>query len=266
MKLSAIYIYPIKSLGGIELNQSKIEIKGLQYDRRWMLVHPDGQFITQRKYPKLALLQTSMDENNLIVNQPNGSALNIPLTYAGEKQTIDTEVWGTPCQGWICDRAIDQWFSDFLGMPCHLIYMPEDHQRVTDQKYAPPGQVVSYADGYPFLIIGQAALDHLNEKLAQAIPMNRFRPNLVFTGGSPNEEDTWKDFQIGTAFFRGVKPCSRCNMTTINQQTAEVGTEPLETLSTYRRINRKILFGQNLIWMEEGNTIQVGDVIKINQK
>ena len=172
---------------------------------------------------------------------------------------------GTPCQGWICDTKIDQWFSDFLGMPCHLIYMSQDYQRITDQKYAPPGQIVSYADGFPFLIIGQTSLDHLNEKLDRALPTNRCHPNFVFTGGSPHVEDTWKDFQIGSALFRGVKPCSRCNMITINQQTAEIGIEPLETLSTYRRIDRKILFGQNLIWMEKGNMIRVGDLIKISQ-
>ncbi len=265
MKLSHIYIYPIKSLGGIELDQSTIEIRGLQYDRRWMLVHPDGQFITQRKYPRLALLQTSIQEHDLIITAPSGSLLTIPLVYSGEKRSINTEVWGSSCQGWMYDQSVDKWFSDFLGTPCHLIYMSDEHDRITDQDYAPPGQVVSYADGFPFLIIGQASLDHLNEKLEQHIPMNRFRPNLVFTGGTPHIEDTWTNFQIGTAFFRGVKPCSRCNMTTIDQDVGKIsGTEPLETLSSYRRINRKILFGQNLIWMKSGNTISVGNTIQIN--
>jgi len=265
MEISSIHIYPIKSLGGINLKIAKIEKRGLQYDRRWMLVDPDGQIITQREFPKLALLQPIIEAKTLLIKdkQDTISPLSIPLHPTPSSNSMEVEVWGTKCKGSMSESSIDQWFTDYLDSKCHLVYMSDDFERPTDPKYTPTGQIVSYADAYPFLIIGQSALDHLNEKLDTPIPMDRLRPNFVFTGGTPHFEDCWRDFKIGQSSFRGVKPCGRCNMTTVDQTTGKIGKEPLKTLSTYRRINNKILFGQCLIWMDENmeGTIRIGDKI-----
>ncbi len=137
--------------------------------------------------------------------------------------------------------------------------MPDSTRRDADPQYAPEGQHVSFADGFPYLIIGQASLDELNRKLAEPLPMNRFRPNFVFTGGAPHEEDGWSDFQIGTVAFRGVKPCARCAIPTTNQETAERAAEPIKTLATYRNEGRKILFGQNVILTGEVGVLRVGE-------
>ena len=145
---------------------------------------------------------------------------------------------------------------------CRLVYFPEVNQRPVDEKYRIENDQVSLADGYPYLIIGQSSLDDLNSKLTNPLPMNRFRPNFVFTGGKPFEEDNWRNFAIGKSRFAGVKPCGRCVLTTVNQETTERGTEPLATLATYRRTNNKIYFGQNLLALTchdiyEGDTIEL---------
>jgi uncharacterized protein len=127
--------------------------------------------------------------------------------------------------------------------------MPDTTSRAVDRRYAPEGQMVSFADAYPFLVIGEASLADLNSRLEIPVPMNRFRPNLVFSGGTPFCEDGWRDFNIGDQPFRAVKPCARCIMTTIDQQTTTKNAEPLRTLASYRKQDNKVLFGQNVIWM-----------------
>ncbi len=142
------------------------------------------------------------------------------------------------------------WFSERLGMACKLVFFPEENIRPVDPRYKVNNEHVSLADAYPLLIIGQSSLDDLNTRLESPVPMDRFRPNLVFSGGEPFEEDTWREFTVGTNRFVGVKPCARCVLTTVNQETAERGAEPLRTLATYRKRDNKILFGQNLVSLD----------------
>jgi uncharacterized protein YcbX len=170
-------------------------------------------------------------------------------------------VWDDTCEALPVNKEADEWFSTVLGKSCRLVYMPDNSVRRVEEKYVPEPFNTSFSDGYPLLIIGQASLDYLNERLKGPLPMNRFRPNLVFTGGTPHEEDTWGDFRVGNVTFRGVKLCGRCVITTINQQTAEKGQEPLRTLNTYRKQGNKILFGQNLVTLSAG-TVRVGDTIE----
>jgi hypothetical protein len=173
------------------------------------------------------------------------------------------EVWGDRCAAKAFKGAINAWFSHILGQNIRLVLMPESTRRHADGRYAPKGQYVSFADGFPFLLAGQASLDDLNSRLVQPLPMNRFRPNFVFTGGTPFEEDTWANFSVGDQLFRAVKPCARCMVITTNQDTAERGVEPLKTLSTYRKFGNKIRFGQNTVWLGNGDaTIRVGDVLQ----
>jgi uncharacterized protein YcbX len=263
LTLSEIYIYPIKSLGGIRLSSAQVEERGLKYDRRWMLIDGEGTFLTQRAFPEMALLGVELMENGLRVSHRQRAL--IPLFIPFEKPNtlpISVVVWDDTCQALPVSDEADAWFSHVLDKSCRLVYMPDDSVRRVDEKYVAEPLNVSLSDGYPLLIIGQASLDHLNSQLPERLPMNRFRPNLVFTGGEPHDEDTWQNFRIGAVDFRGVKLCARCVMTTINQQTLEKGKEPLRTLAKYRSKGNKILFGQNLISLS-GGTVRVGDTISL---
>jgi uncharacterized protein len=160
------------------------------------------------------------------------------------------------------NEPIDNWFSDVIGIKCHLVKMPESTNREVDNNYA-ENKTVSFADAFPFMIIGQASLDDLNSRMEVPLPMNRFRTNFVFTGGKPFEEDNWKKFKIGDVKFEAVKPCARCVITTTNQETAERLHEPLLTLSKFRNFNNKVLFGMNLVCESIGK-VKVGDKIELS--
>ncbi len=264
-QLSELHIYPIKSLAGISLTTSLIEEKGLQYDRRWMLIDTDGTFISQRKYPELALLQVSLGQTELTITHKNKPDQTI--SFGLEENTgpqIAVSVWNTDCNGFEVSKKISNWFSEFLQTDARLVQMPEAERRLVDPRYASDNEVVSFADGYPCLIISQASLDSLNERLDQAVPMDRFRPNFVFTGGHAHIEDSFDTFFIGKTLFKAVKPCSRCVMITVDQQTAAKSAEPLKTLAVYRTVNKKIMFGQNLIHKGKG-IIQIGDQITVQE-
>ncbi|GAB3978294.1 MOSC domain-containing protein [Spirosoma terrae] len=275
-----LYIYPIKSLSGIAVSEAVVEPKGLRYDRRFMLVTPDGQFITQRATPQMALLDVAIDGTTLRVwhrYQPNDT-LELPLTVPesdGDYETIAVDIWdshGVPAITFSAEA--DQWFSQVLDMPCRLVYMPDATYREVDAKYARNNDAVSFADGYPYLLIGQASLDELNRRVSSTddesvkpLEMRRFRPNIVVEGSRPYEEDSWQQFNINNIDFYGVKPCARCVLTTIDPETAQKGKEPLRTLATYRTWNKKILFGQNVLGASTDQavlgTISVGQSIEI---
>jgi len=253
--LSEIWIYPVKSLGGIPLREAKVEPRGLQYDRRWMLVDDDGRFVTQREIPQMALLGTAVEPPYLTVflKKNISEKIQIPLEVpTGELEKQRVQVWKDQCPALILPKAVNDWFSENLSQNLRLVFMPDTTRRWADGRYAPKGQHVSFADGFPFLLIGQASLDDLNSRLAQPLPMNRFRPNFVFTGGLPFEEDSWKKFQISNVPFQCVKPCGRCIIPTTDQATAVRGAEPLKTLATFRQVGHKILFGQNVVCLSAG--------------
>jgi uncharacterized protein len=266
LKVSQLYIYPVKSLGGIALDKAIVTDRGFQYDRRWMLVDHNNLFISQREINQMALMKLEVVDDGIKVNYPPKKSSFIipfqPLT----NEFANVTIWDDTCPGQFVSKQADEWFSNMLESPCRLVYMPAESERIADQKYAFDGSIVSFADGYPFLLIGQASLDDLNSRLNEPLPMNRFRPNIVFTGGGPFEEDAMHTFTIGNITFRGIKLCARCIMTTIDQDTVARGKEPLKTLAKYRFKNNKILFGQNLIHTGTGE-ITIGDqleVLKLN--
>lgn len=261
LKLSQIWIYPIKSLGGISLPAAKVMSKGLQYDRRWMLVDKDGKFMTQRIFPTMALFTLTIDNAQLRINHHEHSIM-LSLNHAVSSKPQHVQIWNDFVSAIEVDPAHSDWFSERLGIACRLVYFPEENTRPVDPEYAVNYEQVSLADAYPFLIIGQGSMDALNSRLSVPLPINRFRPNLVFSGGLPHEEDSWKDFTIGSARFVGVKPCARCAVTTINQDTGEKGDEPLRTLSSYRKHDGKIYFGQNLVTVG-ASEVSVGDDISL---
>jgi len=263
LQISGLYIYPIKSLPGIPLQQAKVTERGFVYDRRWMLVDENNLFISQREAPQMTQLFLSLEKEGLrVTNKITGDSIIIPYEPTAHDLRADVVVWDDTCAAEYVDDAIDRWFSKNLGIKCRLVFMPGDSRRIVDQRYAPGDYITSFADAYPFLIIGQSSLDELNSRLLEPLPMNRFRPNIVFTGGSPFEEDLMKDFTIAGIKFSGVKLCARCAITTINQDSAARGKEPLKTLAKYRQKDNKILFGQNLVHQGEG-VISVGDTIEI---
>ena len=263
MHLSALYLYPIKSLAGIAVRQAELTARGLRHDRRWMLVRPDGTFITARRYPQLVLLQPSLRGDDLLITHRQRDLL--PLEVPGEPETDETmmvEVWGDRVRAQLVSPLVDAWFSEQLGTACHLVYMPESTRRRVDGRYARQGEVVSFADGYPYLIIGESSLADLNARLDRPVDMRRFRPNLVVAGGAPYAEDHWQRFRVGAVEFAAVKPCARCVLTTVDPDTGQPGKEPLATLASYRSRRNKVLFGMNLLAPEHG-TLRVGDPIAV---
>ena len=261
--LSEINIYPIKSLGGISLDEAKLQERGLQYDRQWMLVDDNHMFITQRKHFELALLQVSVQDDELTVAHKNHPDQKI--SFKEDDQTghrMIVTIWDDKAAAYEVSSSVSKWFSSILDMSVKLVKMAPDEKRAVDPKFASFDNTVGFADDYPCLIIGQSSLDDLNQKLDQPVPMNRFRPNLVFTGGDPFAEDAFLDFYIGDIKFSAVKPCARCVLTTVNQQTGAKGQEPLRTLAKYRTVNKKVMFGQNLIHKGEG-LIRLGQELNI---
>nr|WP_315195554.1 MOSC N-terminal beta barrel domain-containing protein [uncultured Flavobacterium sp.] len=267
LELSGIWIYPVKSLGGISLQEAQVTDRGLELDRRWLLVDQDGRFLSQREHPELALLRPEIAGDFLkISHKLLLESVDIPLRPVFKDGTakIGVTVWEDTIDAFEVSLAISKWFTKLLGFSVHLVYMPEESERKLDPDYAISGnEITSFSDAYPFLIIGQSSLDDLNGRLEVKVPMNRFRPNFVFTNGEAFEEDNWRDFKIGNVPFVGVKPCDRCVMTTVDQEKGEVsGKDPLKTLAKYRNFGNKVLFGQNVIGLGLGN-VSVGDVIRV---
>ncbi|WP_461452087.1 MOSC domain-containing protein [Mucilaginibacter sp.] len=261
-RVSELYTYPIKSLGGVSLKTAEVTEKGIKYDRRWMLVDEQFRFLSQREVPKMAQLKVEIVANGLFITDTITSKnLLVPFQPLTSVECTVT-IWGEPCTAVYVGTKANKWFSEALGIKCRLVYMPDSTKRKVDENHAPPGFVNSFADGYPFLIVGQASLDDLNSRLSEKLPMNRFRPNIVFTGGEPFEEDKIDNLIIDHINFYGVKLCARCVITTIDQENIRKYKEPLKTLSKYRRKGNDVFFGQNLIHKGSG-TISVGDELKV---
>lgn len=260
LTVSALYIYPIKSLGGITLQQAEVTDRGFKYDRRWLLVDTDNRFMTQRDFAAMALLKVALLNDGLLITySPDADNIKIPFEPLTDDK-FEVTIWESTCPAVRVSDEADTWFTRVLNKPCKLVYMPENTRRKVDPRYALNGEITTFADDYPFLMIGEQSLNDLNSRLADPLPMNRFRPNIVFSGGKPYGEDIINNFTINDIRFQGVKLCARCVMTTINQDTAIKNKEPLKTLATYRRKGQKIMFGQNVIHKGTG-TISFGDEI-----
>jgi len=261
LKVSQLFIYPIKSLGGISLNKATVTERGFEYDRRWMLIDENQRFLSQREVAQMSLLKVKIEDAGLLVSHTTNKPLLIPFKPL-TTETCQVVIWDDTCTAIYVSAEADEWFTKTLGLKCSLVYMPDNSKRQVDEKYAPIGQITSFSDAYPFMILGQATLNDLNNRLTETLPIDRFRPNIVFTGGKPFEEDILDHFTIGDVNFNGVKLCARCILTTINQANAIKAKEPLKTLASYRRKNNNIYFGQNLIHNGTG-IISVGDKIDV---
>jgi uncharacterized protein len=262
LTLASIHIHPVKSLGGFAVEQAQLTDRGLEHDRRWMLVDAEGNFITQREQPELACLHTSPTPTGFRISDlRSGSVLDLPW-QVNEGSRRRVRVWSSSLTA-VHHAPADRWLEETLGRPYHLVYMPNDSRRRTDGRYA--RSLTSLSDGFPYLIVSQASLDELNARLltngGTAVPMDRFRPNLVVQGGSPFQEDGWRRISIGEVMFELVKPCARCVIVTTDQRTGERRQEPLRTLATFRRRGKAVLFGMNAVSPGAG-TIRTGDLLQ----
>ena len=266
ISLSAIHIYPVKALGGISLSQALVSTRGLQNDRRFLVADANYQFLTQREYPKMATVWVEIENGAVVFSAPDMEDISFPATPM-ELPARTVKVWSSESAAHAVTPEADCWLSDYLGADVHLLYMPESAARPVSPEFAKNGEIVSFADGYPLLIASESSLSDLNTRIVAnggaALPMNRFRPNLVVTGCEAYAEDRLGEITIGEAVFRAVKPCVRCQVTTTDQADGVVrGPEPLRTLAAYRDSPNGVMFGMNLIPVRLG-TVRVGDVVTL---
>ena len=262
LTLTALNIYPVKSCRGIHVQEALLTTKGLERDREWMVVDPSGAFVTQREEPRMALITTELTADALVVRGPALEALVIPLPI--RPMTLRTvQVWRHTLDALDEGPEAAEWFSTFLKRPVHLVRFPGDHRRLSNREWT--GSINAenrFSDAYPILLISEESLADLNHRIGgPPLLMDRFRTNLVVAGGPAYIEDSAQSLQAPDIEFRIIKPCTRCSITATNQQTAEVGIEPLKTLATYRRSQRPlgVVFGQNIVTIRGvGNRLRVG--------
>ncbi|APV48371.1 hypothetical protein BWI17_00920 [Betaproteobacteria bacterium GR16-43] len=258
--LTALHIYPVKSLSGIALQEAEVTPRGLRHDRRFMVVNPSGEFFTQRDIPRMATVWTEIEGGKLRLAAPDVGEVEVEAEpKAGDAMRV--LVWNSTCDAIAPSPEADAWLTEYLGAPCRLAYMHDASKRQTNPRFGGE-HIVSFADGYPFLVTNEASLADLNGRLSRPVPMNRFRANLVIAGAPAFAEDGWGDFKVGSTAFRMAKPCGRCQVTTTDQTSGEVmGPEPLSVLTAYRDSKEfGARFGMNAVALS-GGTIRVGDVI-----
>ena len=261
--LAALHVFPIKSCAPLSPAAATVEACGLAGDRRWMVVDAHGRFLTARKLPRMTLVRAQPHGDGMQVAAPGMPELYL-RAQADETARREVVVWNSTLSARIAEAQADAWISRFLGLPAAFVHMDAQALRPVDPVYARDGDIVSFADGFPLLLISQAALDQLNAKLATPVPMLRFRPNLVVDGVPAHAEDDWKRVRIGGIEFDVVKPCVRCVLTTVDFERGEFAAdgEPLRTLLSYRRGPKGVTFGQNLIPRGRG-TLRVGDALEV---
>jgi uncharacterized protein YcbX len=263
--LKHIRIYPIKACGGIEVAQAQMEERGFQHDRRWMLTNADGtHYFDQLEHPRLASVVPQIHEDGLRLQAPGMPPLRVPF-QPEQANSISVRISRSVCEAIPVSREADEWFQDFLHMPCRLVFMPETTRRAVNPDYAIHQDIVSFASGYPYHVISEASVALVNDLLDAPVPLDRFRPNLVIAGAPAFAEDTWQTIRIGQQIFHLVKPCDRCAITTVDQLTGEkTGKEPLRTLARFRTVKQKVLFGQYLL-AEQRGMLHVGDSVEVVQ-
>jgi hypothetical protein len=261
--LSQIFIHPIKSTRALPLKQARVEPLGLEHDRRWMVVRPDGSFITGRESPALVRVSAVPTEGGLHLSAPAQPELQV-LAPPVDAPRQEVAIWGDRCSAARVGEAADRWFSQYLGEPVALVYRDERMERPVDPEYAGPEERVAFPDAFPLLLLSRASLEELNRRLPRAVTVEHFRPNLVVEGCEPFAEDGWKRLRVGSVELEVVKPCDRCVFTTVDPQTGEKARdgEPLRTLADFRRMSGKVMFGQNVLVRRPG-TLRVGDSVEL---
>lgn len=264
-RISGLRIYPVKGCRGIALDAARLTSTGLAYDRHWMVVHPDGRFVTQRQFPRLALVETVLHDGSLTLSAPGIASVEVEDTLEGPR--TDVQVWGDRCIGIDTGDAAAAFFSRHLGQSVRLVRFDPGKPRPSDPDYAGELPAFSeFSDGFAILVISEASLADLNGRLPVPLPMNRFRPNVVIADVDAFEEDHMEALVTADAELRLVKACTRCQVTTTDQETAAVGEEPLRTLAAYRMHPQLggVAFGQNAVVVRgAGATLRVGQSLDV---
>jgi uncharacterized protein len=279
ISISGLYIYPVKSLAGISLQEAELGERGFKYDREWMLVDKNNRFVSQREIPRLALVKTTLNEAagclQLQLQLPEaaaaGETLSIPLEQVdavdgdqyGGRKSVAVKVWDDQVMATVEADQVNAALTRCFGQELRLVRMQKDFKRKVDPDYAPADQdIVGFADGFPILLISEESLADLNGRLEYPVLMNRFRPNITTTGGAAFAEDDWQEATVAKIKLSFVKPCARCVITTVDQEASTAGKEPLRTMANFRKrpSDGKILFGQNAIFRGQGK-IKLGDKV-----
>lgn len=276
MKITQLNIYPVKSLGAIALNEAELTPEGLAWDRRWMVVDDVGRFVTQRQLPAMAAIRVSLEADALMLRHPDAEALRVPLKGEGQ-QRLWVHVWDDRCAALDEGGEAREWLGavlgDVKGSGLRLVRFAPDHRRRVEPHFLASGEQAhtGFADGYPFLVVGEASLDALNHRLAakelESVPMSRFRPSIVVDHAAPFAEDGWHELAAADGGWRlGLrKPCQRCKITTVDQRSGEI-VVPGEPLRTLVEMNTRLApggyFGQNaILLLGDGARLVVGDSV-----
>jgi uncharacterized protein YcbX len=257
--LTDIVIYPVKSLGSCHPDQCYAGMQGFEHDRKWMLIDGEGRMVTQREIHNLCLFNTSMEDGNITVHY-NGSSLKFGEEDLSD-ESVKTHVWDDSATLILANNRVNQWFSEMLNQNIRMGYLQNELDRMHQSSSMEEPIAVSLADGYPYLVIGTASMNFLNEKSEHPVSVDRFRPNLIIETEVPHEEDEYTEFRLGEAIFKNIKPCARCMVPSIDQSTASITKEPLKTLATYRKFGSKIDFGTLAMcvkpgWISKSDTVE----------
>ena len=261
MKVTGLFRYALKSARGASLREARLDAFGIEHDRRWAVLGEGGRVLTQRDCPKLATISARITAEGIVLASAAGEVLHV-LRPSNRGHGERVEIWDDTTTGLEAGREPAEWLSRLLGMSARLVYMPDAVERPVDPRFGRPGDRVGFADGYPLLLASESSLADLNGRLDTPVPMDRFRANLIVDGAAPFAEDSWAAIRVADVIFRVVKPCARCVVITVDQDTGSPGKEPLRTLADFRKREGKVLFGQNLIHDGTG-TLRLGDPVEV---
>lgn len=271
-RITRLFVYPVKSCAGVELKEAVLTEAGLDLDRAWMVVDDEGEFVTQRELPRMALIRPQLKQHEVVLRAPGMLALHLQIDAVEEP--VRVRVWDDEVPAYDMGAVAAQWFTDFLGKKLRLVRFDPDHRRLSNLEWTrgveAPNQ---FSDGYPVLVASEASLAQLNEKLAAAghapVGIERFRPNIVISGVEAHDEDRLTELRVaaeGRVVLRPVKPCPRCPIPNIDPATAQVDPAVSDTLQTYRRDERvkgAVTFGMNAIVVQGADQVlRVGQAVE----
>jgi uncharacterized protein len=260
IRVASLHVFPLKAAAGVTTLEAEVTRRGLAGDRLWMVVDERGDFLSQRELPKLCLLRAQPLGDRIELSFPGAGSSSLPRSLdEGPRVTVNLWRFTGPA---IVHEAASAWASRALDVACRIVFLPADAERTVDPGFARPGDVVSFADGFPLLFASTSSLADLNARLATPVPMLRFRPNLVVEGAPPFAEDRWRRVRLGGLEWHLPKLCGRCRVVTVDPATGETSPEPLRTLATFRRRGRDVCFGVNAIPEGRGR-LRVGDVLEV---
>ena len=282
--IAALYVYPIKSCAGVQVNEAILTETGLEFDRAWMVVDDKGAFVTQRELPRMCLIQPTLKHYEMVLRAPGMLALHIALNAV--EQPCRASVWGQDCAAYDMGDTAAQWFTDFLAqklpagtraMKLRMVRFDPEHQRASNKKWTKDVVALNqFSDGYPMLVLSDTAVSGLNTRLAAqghaAVTVQRFRPNIVLAGIEAHDEDQIASVHIttqeGSVELALVKPCPRCPIPNVNPVTAVPNPEVGDTLQSYRqdaRLDGAVTFGMNAITLQGfEQVLRVGQAVGAN--